>query len=424
MAEDRKRGAVDRINSGVDAFRKARSAYKLARTAGTAAEVVSTSEIWIPIAIVIVIILIFVILIIGTTGGGATDLGGTNPAPGGGSPGSGNISSCQLTRAGQGYSIKSSILAGWINDAANRVGVPPSVLASVAMHENLSFVANAEDIDSRIATNRFCNEGAVFCERAGQSLHPGSCSIAELAGGAQNARAVGLMQIVDVFHPGEDLCSITESLSIAAQKLKADGITTAQPTQDQINIAIERYYNSCTYGSYSYCDEVWQDYQSCQAPAIADASSCPIPNGVITCGSKNKPVNNCGHCGLNYGADNIARYCGFDGTKYAMDIGGADLSPVYLPKISGNVIRWTFVSEDQGTEAIQRYTGVDELTHEQYFISFHHTQSGSGNPGTHFSGDIGAKICGNGCNERHVHVEFQIGSQGNYVDAPDYFCKE
>src|SRR3989344_7232423 len=144
MAEDRKRGAVDRINSGVDAFRKARSAYKLARTAGTAAEVVSTSEIWIPIAIVIVIILIFVIIIIGTTGGGATDLGGSNPAPGGG-PGSGNISLCQFTRAGQGYSIKSSILAGWITDAANRASIPPSVLASVAMHENQNFLTTYDN---------------------------------------------------------------------------------------------------------------------------------------------------------------------------------------------------------------------------------------------------------------------------------------
>src|SRR3989344_8980827 len=204
MAEDRKRGAVDRINSGVDAVKKARSAYKLARTAGTAAEVVSTSEIWVPIVIIVAIILIFVFIILLKGGGGGIGLGNEEPGSGG-SPGSGNISSCQFTRAGQGYSIRSSILAGWINDAANRVGVPPSVLASVAMHENLSFVANAEDIDSRIATNRFCNEGAVFCERAGQSLHPGSCSIAELAVGAQNARAVGLMQIVDVFHPGEDL---------------------------------------------------------------------------------------------------------------------------------------------------------------------------------------------------------------------------
>jgi len=92
----RRPSAVDRINSGVDAFRKARTAYKLARTAGTAAELVSTSEIWIPIAIAIVIILIFVIIIIGTTGGGAMDLGGTNPAPGGGNNPS-SVASCPVS---------------------------------------------------------------------------------------------------------------------------------------------------------------------------------------------------------------------------------------------------------------------------------------------------------------------------------------
>ena len=77
----RRPSAVDRINNAVGTAKKIQNAYKLARAAGTAAEVISTSEVWIPIVIVAAVILIFVIIIIGATGGSATSLGGANPAP-------------------------------------------------------------------------------------------------------------------------------------------------------------------------------------------------------------------------------------------------------------------------------------------------------------------------------------------------------
>ena len=147
MAEDQKRGAIDRINSGVDAVRKARTAFKLARTAGTAAEVVSTSEIWIPIVIAVVVILIIVIIIMGATGGGATELGGTNPAPGGGSPGSGNISSCQFFRGGdttQGLSFGNPQMAALVSDISTRVGVPPAIVAGIMRVESGGVIAQTD----------------------------------------------------------------------------------------------------------------------------------------------------------------------------------------------------------------------------------------------------------------------------------------
>lgn len=419
----RKRGVVDSLNSAISTAQNIQRAAKIGRAVTGAAEIASTSEIWVPAAIVIAVILIIVFIILLGGGTGAALELGTQPTPGtsNGGSGNGNISSCQFTRSGVQNSIKSSVLAGWITDAANKAGIPPAVMASIAMHENLGFVTNADNNDSRISMNRFCNEGTVFCESAGQNLHSGPCSGADLAGGARDARAVGFMQVVDVYHPGEDLCSITESLSIAAQKLKDDGITI-QPTQDQINTAIRNYYNSCSYGSYNYCGEVWQDYQNCQASNSA-ASDCPIPNGSVTCGSKNVPVNNCGHCGVDYPRMDL---CTYDAIYYAMDIAGNDFDPIYLPKIRGNAIGWTFSNQTFGAEATQQYTGLDQQTGDRYFIGFHHTQTGSGNPGTHLSGDVGARICGGGCNERHTHVELGLvtASGTQWLDAPNYFCKK
>lgn len=214
------------------------------------------------------LLLLFILIggIGGTSGGSVS-----NPGPG---PESGpDISSCKFTRAGNPQLIKSSILAGWISNAAASAGIPPQVLASVAMHENPDFVTNVDNNHDGIKNNQLCNKGKIFCEKDGQVLHSkpnedDPCTYVELADlsagtAARNAQAVGLMQLLDIYNPGKDLCSITESLNIAATKLKADGLTS-QPTQDQVNKAINSYYNSCTYDSYSYCNEVWQDLQNCQ----------------------------------------------------------------------------------------------------------------------------------------------------------------
>jgi|SRR3989344_2652494 len=274
----RRRGAVDRINTGIDAIRKTQTAIKMARTAGTAAEVISTSEIWIPIVIVVAVILIIVAIILGTTSGGAIDLGSANPAPGGGSPGSGNISSCQFTRAGQGYSIKSSILAGWITDAANRASIPPSVLASVAMHENQNFLTTYDNNSPEIINNNFCGSEGVSCTNTttNTNIHVGACTLEEIQrGGVATDRHRGLLQISNYFYPTVNACNITESLTWATNKLK-DYILNSTPTEAQVKAAITAYGGftpgqPCTSHAgypYDYCDEVWQDYQNCQTTNI------------------------------------------------------------------------------------------------------------------------------------------------------------
>ncbi|MDD5415449.1 MAG: CHAP domain-containing protein [Candidatus Daviesbacteria bacterium] len=185
--------------------------------------------------------------------------------------GGGDISSCKFTRSGNSQLIKSSILSGWISGVAASAGIPPAALASIAMHENPNFTTNADNNHDAITSNQFCNKGVMFCEDGqGHVLHTKAddgindpCTPAEIATGNRTAQAVGLMQILDIYNPGKDLCSITENLAIAAAKLKASGMTV-QPTQDQVNASISGYYNGCTYGNYNYCNEVWQDLQNCQ----------------------------------------------------------------------------------------------------------------------------------------------------------------
>ncbi len=160
--------------------------------------------------------------------------------------------------------------------------------------------------------------------------------------------------------------------------------------------------------------------------SAVDASSCPIPNGTITCGSQNVPVNGCGHCGIGY-----EKYpCDYEGLHYAMDIGAGFGDPVYLPLVNGANILWSFshqsVSNDSA-QAIQYYGGTDEKTGEQYWIQFHHTQPGSGG-GTLHSGEKGANVCQT-CNVdgSHVHIEFaKISDSGQktWQDAPNYFCSK
>lgn len=157
---------------------------------------------------------------------------------------------------------------------------------------------------------------------------------------------------------------------------------------------------------------------------VGAIAACPIPNGRINCGSKNIPINGCGHCGVGY--DAYMANCTYPGIYYAMDIGGADFQDVILPSVNGAIIDWVFLGETNnvGNQAIQNYSGTDTSTGSKYRIQFHHTAPGSGG-GNHSSGDVGAKICGSGCGMGHVHVEFgkATPSGTEWVDAPSYFCK-
>ena len=161
-------------------------------------------------------------------------------------------------------------------------------------------------------------------------------------------------------------------------------------------------------------------------PAV-QASSCPIPNGISYCGSKNHPIRGCGHCGIGYGFP-----CDYPSLQYALDVAATYGQEIFLPEITGQKIKWTWVDQQiksDGITSIQRYSGTNEKTGDQYWIQFHHTAPGSGS-GTKMSGEVGARICRSGCDVGtgpHVHIEFaNVTSTGllSWVDAPLYFCPQ
>ncbi|MBU1031997.1 hypothetical protein KKE03_03720, partial [Patescibacteria group bacterium] len=158
------------------------------------------------------------------------------------------------------------------------------------------------------------------------------------------------------------------------------------------------------------------------------ATDCPIPGGTITCGSQSTPIQTadglCGHCAVGY---TFMSNCTPDkeswGTKFALDIAATPLQPVILPKINGHIIKWTHISDKPGGSGyIQTYAGEDTETQEKYLIQFHHTETYSGNPGLHLSGERGANACRN-CEENHIHVQLRNPASLNWLDAAQYFCR-
>ncbi|QQG40739.1 MAG: hypothetical protein HYV37_00190 [Candidatus Levyibacteriota bacterium] len=255
-----------------NAIRNGLSGNPLTNLAKNAA-IQSAAAVIIPILIISVITFA---IVFGVIGGEATTLEASPNEAGGSS----NVTSCQFTKSNSLRPIKSSILQGWITDAANKAGIPSSVLASVAMHENQSFAANKTDTDIEIKDNSFCNRGETFCvinanrvER--KNGEDPKCTDDEKKIGGKDATAIGLMQLLDIYHEGENLCSITENLDIAAQKLKTDGLTQS-PTKDEITNVITSYFTRCEYGSFNYCDEVWKDFQNCQQKQPALTAQLPV----------------------------------------------------------------------------------------------------------------------------------------------------
>lgn len=282
-----KRGAVDRANDlvgkGRSAYKLGQRAYRTGRAVVLAAEGIASGG-WIVIAVVAVILIIVFILVL-TGGGSAGGLGlegqvSTGEGPGGGGGTAADISTCSFTRSGeQNKTINSTILASWITEAANTAGIPPAVLASMIAHESPSTLNFTNDSPS-IKNNYHCEGVGVSCTLGGSNLHVGACTSDEITNGAVTDNHKGILQISDHFFPDVNSCSITESLAWAANKLKSNGSITIPPTHDQVITAVVAYggfgsppCNTHSGYPYDYCEEVWQDYQSCKGSPI-------IPIGV------------------------------------------------------------------------------------------------------------------------------------------------
>lgn len=376
-------------------------------------------------------------------------------------PGSGSIFSCQFTRAGSSYSIKSQKLIALIEEVAAKSEVPATAIAGTAMHETQNFVANAQDDHDAFGTDvtagGLCKHFATPKETGALGLMqviPPRSIVSFAREDAYDDRGVRIgAQLAGI--PFESLtlqhfCDVKTSLYLGAGVLISKNGGRPPQTSGDIKKAICGYYGACTYGGFNYGDEVQRDFERCQAsgptqePLPGVPTDCPIPSGKVSCGTFYTPINGCGHCGLNYNPDSVRRFCGpFPDTKWGMDIDGVDYQDIFLPKINRHIITWTFreqepkeqdLSKGSG-EAIQKYTGVDEVTRDTYYLQFHHTQPSSGRiPGQSYqSGEVGGKICGvlpstrQNCGERHVHV--QLGSGGGsqadtqWIDVAKYLCR-
>lgn len=164
-------------------------------------------------------------------------------------------------------------------------------------------------------------------------------------------------------------------------------------------------------------------------PPATAGEVCPVDT-FINCGTYWNPRGNCGHClapGYTAGKppkgfDGTTKpspqspfgegTCVFAGTLYGIDIAGEDGQEIKLPTIRGQNVEWLFYGQIPSAvypnEAIQAFTGA--VGNETFYLQLHHTKPGSGNTSATKSGDKGANICADGCNERHTHVQLARGN--------------
>src|SRR3989344_141050 len=387
----RKRGAVDRINSAVNTAKNLRNAVRLARTAATvgrtAATAAATSEIWIPAVIigVIVLIIIFTVIILMGSGGSAGNLGaGQNggPTPGGGGDTSADISTCSFYRGGSAsvmVTFGNPQMATLVSEISNKVGVPPAGVAGIMRVES-------EEAFTRTDPSYLAGDYDDNCSIVGGV--PVACGIMQIVPstftgvfnnnaaemnslfGKTQARAVidpkGSVYPISYFR----IYSIRDSIIATAFLIKNNkrDINGDGPwDQATISKIAAAYYSgdpngctkypSCSTGPNDYGEDVWNSYVNCQVTSLA--SSCPLKNNQqITCGSfmsdpqfnqsacsGPNPIDR-GHCGQTYGS------C-FKGTveatndqrrAHSIDVPAAPGTPVYLPTINNQTVSWNYVT--------------------------------------------------------------------------------
>jgi hypothetical protein len=373
--------------------------------------------------------------------GGGGGSGGGNTGDGSTGGGSGNIAACMFYRGSYSpvaENYKSAALISYIETAANTSGVPASVLAGVARVETPTLTRYTDDTLSSYECP-VSPDGAMGPMQIVVHYSNRTDAI------CRDCIAVGagfLGKTVDELTQ-EDYCSLDSGFILGAgfilKKMQylygGDGTWNPAWTTDKEAIyALARSfygcldYPSCTDGPYNYGEDVWNSVSNCKpvGPGPGDATSCPIANGVLTCGSQMTPVDGplglCGHCGVGYNAP-----CNYEGTKFAIDIDGVAGDNVVLPLINGHNVKWTFFYEEpRGTgEAILGYGGEDTVTGDTYYLQLHHVAAGSQNRNEAYSGDSGARICST-CD--HLHVQMGAGATGpnttTWLDGAQFFCRE
>ena len=415
--------------------------------AGTAAG--SNPIGWGVIAVIIVIMLILVLWILLLPGMGSSLESGGSPNPEGTSNG-GNASSGpgnQCTYYGRSGGLKPvEKVSSLVNEVANKVGVPSSVLLGIIRIEtpagftysDPSFFNN--DFDATVSFAGAVGFMQFLPSTFNGVYYSNQDELKTLFGKESVSTSLDQSSDTSVLR----ITSIKDSIIAAAFKVRADkaaGFGSDSPWDEgAVKLVARRYQGACLYNDGrtegDYCEDLWKSVSGCQSPSnpIA-ANSCPISGGVVTCGSEfTLDTNGCGHCTPAYIKDwDSGGWCAKDrGIHYAMDIGAKAGQEVYLPKVNDHMIKWTLSYEEvrpDYAQAIYGYSGEDETTGDKYYIQFHHVEIGSQNAGgTHESGEIGARVC-TSCNPGNYHLHMQLGAGGvgpggtQWIDTPKYFCK-
>lgn len=354
---------------------------------------------------------------------------------------SSDTSSCEFLNHGRYYRIGSSKLRNLISEVSEKTNIPPAVVTAIAIQESANSAVQAQDDHQAFSQ---VNYSAYGCDPYFKTSPTGALGLMQVqppphistygTNYSPNSADVEGIKVGLRFLGRDyssltknDFCDIKTNLYLGAGVIINKNSGKPPTISKEVESMACGYHGTCKLGSFDYAGEVRQGFEECKivpVNIIASATDCPIPNGQVLCGSQFTPINGCGHCGLNYGP---TQYCSYPGTKYSLDILGKPLQEIYLPKVGGNLVQWDYIGQEAGsTQAIIKYAGTDTETNKKYLLQIHHSEIGSGSPGTHLSGELGAKICSKGCDHTHI----QIGDGGssttniNWLDAAQMFCKK
>lgn len=187
-----------------------------------------------------------------------------------------SINQCTFTRSGQSAPIKSQTLAGFIEEVASKTGLPASLLAGIAMHENQGFVTNAADTHDAFnsqpaSTTTSCKHFATSPTGALglMQVQPPQTVLPTARGDAHDAAGVrkGAEFLGKPYESltMEDFCDVKSSLYLGAGVILSKSGFQIPQTNEQIKNAVCRYYGQCDYGGHNYGQEVVDDLNRCVA---------------------------------------------------------------------------------------------------------------------------------------------------------------
>ena len=275
----------------------------------------------------------------------------------------GNLNSCRFTRDAVLRPVKSAGLLKIFQEVAAQSGVPASVLASVAMHENPIFTSSAEDSHDVFGNVGFSgldclphfptsDTGALGLMQVQppKNIHDQIKSKAvpsfeKVAAYSETGVTIGAQFVGKTADSltFQDFCDIRTNIYLGAGVLISKNGGKPPATPDEVEEAVCRYFGgSCFYphpvsGPYHYGTEARKDFDSCQQLLIA-STACPSQGGKIK--TPSYQINpSIGHCSPFYGVcpTNSRRAKAID-----VDTRGQD---IIFPTILGQKVSWQYLTQ-------------------------------------------------------------------------------